>query len=130
MARKYFGSEDPLGKRLTALGETLENCEVTGVFKGLSGQFPSHPQPPVCPILPWVKNAGRGDSSNATETAWGWYDFYVYVQLKPGADWQSLQAKLPAFCDRHINNNDWVRKITTITNYTSSPCLISTSTPI
>ena len=110
MARKYFGSEDPLGKRLTALDETLENCEVTGVFK----DYPANSHLILNHLLSYStlgkERRQQGDSSNATETAWGWYDFYVYVQLKPGANWQSLQEKLPAFCDRHMNNNDWAKK--------------------
>jgi putative ABC transport system permease protein len=110
MAHKYFGSEDPLGKRLTALDETLENCEVTGVFK----DYPANSHLILNHLLSYStlgkERRQQGDSSNATETAWGWYDFYVYVQLKPGADWHALQAKLPAFCDRHINNNEWARK--------------------
>ena len=39
-----------------------------------------------------------GDTSNATETAWGLYDFYVYLQLKQGTDLKKLESKLPAFC--------------------------------
>jgi len=110
MARKYFGSEDPLGKRLTALDETLENCEVTGVFK----DYPANSHLILNHLVSYStlgkERRQLGDSSNGTETAWGWYDFYVYVQLKPGADWHALQAKLPAFCDRHMNNNDWAKK--------------------
>jgi putative ABC transport system permease protein len=110
MARKYFGSEDPLGKHLTALGETLENCEVTGVFQ----DYPANSHLILNHLLSYStlgkERRQEGDSSNATETAWGWYDFYVYVQLKPGADWQALQKKLPAFSDRHMNNNEWAKK--------------------
>jgi putative ABC transport system permease protein len=110
MARKYFGSEDPLGKRLTALDETLENCEVTGVFK----DYPANSHLILNHLVSYStlgkERRQLGDSSNRTETNWGWYDFYVYVQLKPGADWHALQAKLPAFCDRHMNNNDWAKK--------------------
>ena len=39
----------------------------------------------------------QGDTSNASETAWGWYDFYVYIQLKQGINYQQLEAKMPAF---------------------------------
>ena len=110
MARKYFGSEDPLGKRLTALDETLENCEVTGVFK----DYPANSHLILNHLVSYStlgkERRQLGDSSNRTETNWGWYDFYVYVQLKPGADWHALQAKLPAFSDRHMNNNDWAKK--------------------
>src|SRR5262249_51883405 len=52
----------------------------------------------------------QGDSTHPSETAWGWYDFYVYVQLKPGSSWQTLESKLPAFADRHMNNSEWAKK--------------------
>jgi putative ABC transport system permease protein len=32
-------------------------------------------------------------------------DFWHYVQLKPGADYKALNAKLPAFSQRHFNGN-------------------------
>ena len=48
-----------------------------------------------------------GDSSNPTETEWGWYDYYVYVQLKPGIDYKQLEAKLPAFTNKYINSKEW-----------------------
>src|SRR5690242_2189718 len=49
----------------------------------------------------------RGDTSNAVNTSFGWYDFYTYVQLKPGTDYKKFEAKLPAFCNRYINSQDW-----------------------
>jgi len=110
MARKYFGNEDPIGKRLTAQDQLLENCEVTGVFR----DYPSNSHLILNHLVSWSTLGKQlrlqGDSSNATETAWGWYDFYVYLQLKPGASWQTLEAKLPAFCDRHLNNDEWHKK--------------------
>ncbi|WP_315815899.1 FtsX-like permease family protein [Paraflavitalea speifideaquila] len=51
-----------------------------------------------------------GDSSNPADNAWGWYDFYAYIQLKPGADKEKLAAKLPAFSDRYMNSTEWARK--------------------
>ena len=42
-----------------------------------------------------------------SETAWGWYDFYVYLQLKPGVDYKNLEAKLPAFTDKYINSQEY-----------------------
>ncbi|MDB5209678.1 MAG: macB 7, partial [Sediminibacterium sp.] len=51
-----------------------------------------------------------GDTSNSTETGWGWYDFYTYVKLKPGVDPSKLESKLVAFCDTHMNNDEWRKK--------------------
>jgi putative ABC transport system permease protein len=47
-------------------------------------------------------NRFYGDTSNATETNFGWYDFYAYIQLKPGTDLKRFEAKFPAFCDKYI----------------------------
>jgi putative ABC transport system permease protein len=38
-----------------------------------------------------------GDSSNASETAWGWYDFYVYLQLRPGVDYHQLESNFQLY---------------------------------
>ena len=50
-----------------------------------------------------------GDTSNATETSFGWYDFYTYLQLKPGTNLKNLEARLPAYCDHYVNNQEWAK---------------------
>jgi putative ABC transport system permease protein len=107
MAKKYFGREEPIGKRLTARDGRSRDLEVTGVFK----DYPANSHLIINHLVSYStlgkEMRMQGDSSNATETAWGWYDFYVYLQLKPGADWKALQAKLPAFSDRHMNSTGY-----------------------
>ena len=111
-ARKYFGSEDPLGKQLRGLERgATENYQVTGVFR----DYPSNSHLIINDLVSWstlakiVRNVWH-DTTNLTETAWGWYDFYDYLLLKPGSDWHALESKLPAFCDRHMNNREWNKK--------------------
>jgi putative ABC transport system permease protein len=111
MAKKYFGTEDPMGKRLKGQGDgSLEGYQVAGVFK----DYPANSHLIINHLVSYSTLGKilrqRGDSSNATETAWGWYDFYVYVQLRPGTDYKTLEAKFPAFCDRHMNNAAWAKK--------------------
>ena len=114
-ARRYFGDQDPIGKRLTAKGGDPEHFEVTGVFK----DYPENSHLILNHIVSYSTLAKvlrqQGDTSNASETAWGWYDFYAYLQLKPGTDWKQLQSKLPAFCDRYINSEPW-RKTNNVKN--------------
>jgi len=111
MARKYFGDQDPMGKRLRAQAwDTVQDYEVTGVFK----EYPANSHLIINHLVSYSTidkiQFAQGDSSHPSETAWGWYDFYVYVQLKPGVALQSLESKLPAFSDRHMNNRDWAKK--------------------
>ncbi|HEV2353332.1 MAG TPA: ABC transporter permease, partial [Puia sp.] len=108
-ARKYFGNGNPLGKRLRGLERgAVETYEVTGVFH----DYPRNSHLIINDLVSYstlgkiVRDVWH-DSTNLTETSWGWYDYYAYLQLKPGADWHALEAKLPAFCDRHMNNREW-----------------------
>ena len=108
-ARKYFGNENPIGKRLTAKGDDPISLEVTGVFR----DYPANSHLILHHLISYAtldKLTRQKDSTSASETSWGWYDFYTYIQLKPGTDRKALESKLPAFCDRHINNDEWRKK--------------------
>lgn len=110
MARKYFGTDDPMGKRLIARDQNNVSLEVTGIYK----DYPANSHLVLHHLISYATLDEQirlgGDSTRPAETSWGWYDFYAYVKLKPGADWQALQAKLPAFADRHMNSQEWMKK--------------------
>jgi putative ABC transport system permease protein len=118
MARKYFGDEDPIGKRFTASGEPTyypiwkygqtESFEVTGVFRNYPGNshlsisyLISYPT-----FVDLVAKAGSPNKywSDAAENTWNWYDMYTYLLLRPGTNTARLESRLPAFADRHVNN--------------------------
>lgn len=110
MSKKYFGNAEAIGKNLTVRdpGHT-QTYQVTGVFK----EYPKNSHLMVDYLVSY-STLGKllrqdGDTSNATETSWGWYDFYSYLQLKPGTDYKQLESKLPAFCDRYINSQEWYK---------------------
>jgi putative ABC transport system permease protein len=83
---------------------------VTGVFKSLP--VTSHLVVNHLASYSTLSSIVRsdGDTSNATETSFGWYDFYTYLQLQPGTDIKKLESKFPAFCDRYINSREWSKK--------------------
>jgi putative ABC transport system permease protein len=110
MARKYFGNDEAVGKLLEVRDPEFPNqqhLEVTGVFK----DYPVNSHLIIQYLVSYATFSESvrlsGDTSNATETSFGWYDFYTYLQLKHGTDIKKLEAKMPAFCDRYINNNEW-----------------------
>jgi putative ABC transport system permease protein len=106
MAKKYFGISEAVGKQLQILERRDHNYKISGVFK-------DHPHNSHLRIdyltsyATLVSNLKEnGDTSNAAQTSFGWYDFYTYLQLKPGTEMKEFESKLPAFCDRYINNQE------------------------
>ena len=109
-AKKYFGNDEPMGKKLVYRTPNFNRTlEVTGVFK----EFPANSHLIIHHLVSYVTlqsvNNFYGDTSNATETAWGWYDFYTYLQLRPHTDLKKFESKFPAFCNRYINNLEWAK---------------------
>lgn len=107
-AKKYFGTDNPVGKRLvTRDPQFTQLYEITGVF----ANYPKNAHLAIDYLVSYSTlskiNTLQGDTSNATETSWGWYDFYTYLKLKPGTDLHRFESKLPAFCNAHINNGEW-----------------------
>jgi len=105
MARKYFGTDDVVGKTLVARDSGgPKTYQVSGVFK----DYPANSHLIISYLVSYstlvqVLIAG-GDKDNSANTAWGWYDFYTYIQLKPGTNLQAFQAKLPAFAEKYLNS--------------------------
>lgn len=94
-ARKYFGDEDPIGKRIRV--RTDEEYTITGVIES-----PENSHLKFTYLLSYstlVQQWGEGFNN-----AWGWYDFYNYIRLAPDTDIEALQAKFPDFVVRHSGN--------------------------
>jgi len=107
-AKKYFGDSNPVGLTLVAKDPNYtESYIITGVFK----DYPRNSHLVIDYIISYATFGKirrlEGDTQNSTETAWGWYDFYTYLKLKPGTDLKKFDAKLSAFSEVHINNNKW-----------------------
>ncbi len=99
LAQKYFNSTEALGKILNWKQNGYDApLQVTGVFKN----YPGNSHIKFSALVSYKSFAKR--TGNDAENSWFWTDFYTYIRLKPGADPHKLQAALPAFADRHVNN--------------------------
>ncbi|SHH75338.1 putative ABC transport system permease protein [Chryseolinea serpens] len=96
-ARKYFGNADPMGKRIKF--GNREEYEITGVIRSPEN---SHLKFSFLLSYPTLVKVVGPDA----EQAWGWYDFYTYIQLSPGADPKALEAKFPEFIKKYGAEGD------------------------
>jgi len=94
MAKKYFGSEDALGKSLLLDGK--HPVKVTGICKDVPDN--SHFN---FDMLISVSTMEKLKLMNFQE--WGNFSNFTYLLLRPGANPDALQAKLPSFLVRHIS---------------------------
>lgn len=89
-AKRYFGSADPIGKRIK-YGSDRNTREVTGVFKDVP--MNSHIKFDFLFSYEDLYEGGVNAVDQEAENSWGWYDFNTYVLLRPGTDVKALQAK-------------------------------------
>jgi putative ABC transport system permease protein len=93
MARKYFGTEQALGKEMRLNREMV--LTVTGVIKDVPQN--SHLQFDILlSFSTLMKTFGNGYD------VWTWGVFYNYISLAPGTDPAALQDKLPAFMKKYL----------------------------
>lgn len=95
-AKKYFGTENPMGK---AVRYRNEDFIVKGVLKDLPAN--SHLQFNF--LFNYKKYIQL--TEGRAETSWGWSDFYTYILLKPGTDAQIVQSKMPDFAQRYMGKD-------------------------
>lgn len=112
-AKRYFNRTDVLGEHLLVKDpDYYQTYEVTGVYR----DYPLNSHLVIDYLVSYATFSKLiaqvwQDTSNATETNWGWYDFYTYLLLKPGTDVAAFKAKFPAFTDKYINKRYQERKI-------------------
>lgn len=96
LARKYFGNESALGKTLRNNGTT--DYVVTGVFTDI----PEHSHLKIDALVSFatfVRMVGQ-DNEDAMR-AWQWDGFYTYLFLNDNTDAGALEAKFPAYVEKH-----------------------------
>jgi putative ABC transport system permease protein len=110
MAKKYFGNTNAIGKHLDMhTGDAAGNH--TYIISGIFRDYPQNAHLVLQYLTSYATlesyMKATGDTTNAVNTSFDWYDYYIYLQLKPGTDPARFEAKLPAFCDRYMNNHEW-----------------------
>jgi putative ABC transport system permease protein len=99
-AKLYFKDEDPIGKILLLQDDDFVNepAKVTGVFENLPGN--THLKFDI--LFSYSTLFMRGDwAVNRYKSGWGRKDMYTFIQLRPGTDPETVQAKLPAIVNKY-----------------------------
>jgi ABC-type antimicrobial peptide transport system permease subunit len=84
LAKKYFGADNPMGKVITINGE--HSFKVTGVIS----ETPSNSsfRFDLCIPFEYIEHFGF------TVDKYGWNTYHCYVELAPGADYQTVNEKI------------------------------------
>src|SRR5690349_16128536 len=94
IAKKYFGSEHPVGKILRNNGKT--DYEVTGVFK----HVPPNTHMKINALLSYASFESFVNNPEAMRS-WHWVGQFTYVLLADRADPAAFEKKLWVFADNH-----------------------------
>jgi putative ABC transport system permease protein len=94
-AKKYFGNTNALGQHLLLTGGAV-NGTITGIMKDI----PANSQIKADMFVSMSSfKAVYGQATSDSE--WTNHGFYTYLLLKPHTDAKVLEAKFPAFIERH-----------------------------
>lgn len=99
-AKRYFGAEEPIGKRLRLNDDVghEEACVVSGIFK----EAPANSHLKFDFVISYKTLYNRQGGIKRYENDWyGRDNFLTYILLVPGADPKSVEAKLPALIDKY-----------------------------
>ena len=97
-AKKYFGNENPIGKSLEI--DTWDPRVVTAVIKDLPDN--SHFKFDILASLHFRQDNGQLIDINSI---WGWYNYYTYMKLKPGASIAAVDKKIRAVFKKNQPEN-------------------------
>ena len=92
LAKKYFGTEDPIGK-------TIRIDKNDQMVRGVFAKLPDHFHLDFNYLL---SLSSVGFPKERMER-WTWNQFYTYVKLKPGSDVEQLQKKFQAYVKDKIH---------------------------
>jgi putative ABC transport system permease protein len=102
MSQKYFGHDNPLGETISLDpyndGEFVD-YKITGVVKNL----PHYSHIKFDFLASFASQKDLADMEG--RRGWGLESAFTYVLLKPNASVASVQAKLPAFLEKHVGKD-------------------------
>jgi putative ABC transport system permease protein len=96
-AKKYFGDEDPINKVLRANNQF--DVKVTGIYKAFPAN--SHIHPNILVSFSTLNNPAVYGAENL-RTNWGNNSFFTYIKLPKHYDIKKMEARFPAFLDKHM----------------------------
>jgi len=102
MSQKYFGHDNPLGETISLdpyNDGVFTDFKITGVLKNVPHY--SHLKFDFLASFESQKDIMEG------RRGWGLESAFTYVLFKPGAHVESVQAKLPAFLEKHVGKDHW-----------------------
>jgi len=91
MAKKYFGSEDPVGKTLKVFSDTTHYL-VTGIFENV----------PVNSHIDFDFVASFISLDKVKSTEWTSNNLCTYILLSEGSDWKALESKMPEMIHKYV----------------------------
>jgi len=101
IAQKFFGNQPAAGKVLRISHDWFEGGEmdfrVTGVVR-----LPDAPTVLQGRFFMSLYSGGMGEFVRTNTNLGGNNMFATYLRLRPGSDYKALEAKLPAFVEKHI----------------------------
>jgi putative ABC transport system permease protein len=102
VAKKYFGTEDPMNKVLRANNQF--DVKVTGIYKA----FPSasHMHPGILVSFNTLNDSAVYGAQNL-RTNWGNNSFFTFLLLPEHYNPERMVAAFPAFVDRRMDRNDF-----------------------
>ncbi len=104
MAKKYFGNDHALGKRLQIKGSNIDPLEVTAVFK----DYPENSHLVIDYLISLktygnrLKSLGEGHD---IEIDFESIDFYNYIKLPPGTDETKFESNLVSFHNKYLKGD-------------------------
>ena len=97
-AERYFGDENPIGKTINLMGQA--DLTVSALIEDIPDN--SHMRFEMLNSIEAIPMVlGPGELEN-----WGSNNYYTYIRLMEGSDYQALEARLPEFLDRHRGEGD------------------------